>query len=137
MSEVVLFGAPVSPFVEKVRRALELKKVPYRLVEPTSPADFRRWNPQTGKIPVRLGSRFGFAVNPVFEGMVLASALLVEEGVADPIEADYVPGLDHERPGQLRLRVQGEELVAVREQVVGGDLHALGERPQRDRHGDA
>jgi glutathione S-transferase len=52
MSDVVLFGAPVGPFVEKVRRALELKKVPYRLAEPTSPADFRRWNPQTGKIPV-------------------------------------------------------------------------------------
>ncbi|MFH2007110.1 MAG: enoyl-CoA hydratase-related protein [bacterium] len=45
---------------------------------------------QTGKIPIRLGSRFGFAVNPVFEGMVLASALLVEEGVADPVAVDAV-----------------------------------------------
>jgi len=45
---------------------------------------------QTGKIPVRLGSRYGFAVNPVFEGMFLAAALLVEEGVADPIAVDAV-----------------------------------------------
>jgi len=45
---------------------------------------------QTGKIPVRLGSRYGFAVNPVFEGMFLAAALLVEEGVADPIQVDAV-----------------------------------------------
>jgi len=45
---------------------------------------------QTGKIPVRLGSRFGFAVNPVFEGMFLAAALLVEEGVADPVTVDAV-----------------------------------------------
>lgn len=45
---------------------------------------------QTGKIPVRLGSRYGFAVNPVFEGMFLAAALLVEEGVADPVAVDAV-----------------------------------------------
>jgi enoyl-CoA hydratase / 3-hydroxyacyl-CoA dehydrogenase len=45
---------------------------------------------QTGKIPVRLGSRYGFAVNPVFEGMFLAAALLVEEGVADPMQVDAV-----------------------------------------------
>jgi enoyl-CoA hydratase/3-hydroxyacyl-CoA dehydrogenase len=45
---------------------------------------------QTGKIPVQLGSRYGFAVNPVFEGMFLAAALLVEEGVADPIGVDAV-----------------------------------------------
>ncbi len=45
---------------------------------------------QTGKIPVRLGSRYGFAVNPVFEGMFLAAALLVEEGVADPVQVDAV-----------------------------------------------
>ncbi|MDY0000483.1 MAG: 3-hydroxyacyl-CoA dehydrogenase/enoyl-CoA hydratase family protein [Polyangia bacterium] len=45
---------------------------------------------ETGKIPVRLSSRFGFAVNPVFEGMVLASILLVEEGVADPLQVDAV-----------------------------------------------
>lgn len=45
---------------------------------------------QTGKVPVRLGSRYGFAVNPVFEGMFLAAALLVEEGVADPVQVDAV-----------------------------------------------
>ncbi len=45
---------------------------------------------QTGKVPVRLGSRYGFAVNPVFEGVFLAAALLVEEGVADPMQVDAV-----------------------------------------------
>jgi glutathione S-transferase len=33
-------------------RALRLKGVPFTLVEPRSPLDFRRWNPQTAKMPV-------------------------------------------------------------------------------------
>jgi glutathione S-transferase len=52
MSRIVLFGSPLSPFVEKVRRALTHKKVEYELVEPRSPGDFKRWNPQTRKMPV-------------------------------------------------------------------------------------
>jgi len=47
-----LFGSRLSPFVEKVARALALKGLAYSLVEPRSPADFKRWNPQTGKMPV-------------------------------------------------------------------------------------
>jgi glutathione S-transferase len=48
----VLFGSRLSPFVEKVVRALQLKRIPYTLVEPRSPLDFRRWNPRAGKMPV-------------------------------------------------------------------------------------
>jgi glutathione S-transferase len=48
----VLFGSRLSPFVEKVVRALHLKGIAYRLVEPQAPWDFNRWNPQTGKMPV-------------------------------------------------------------------------------------
>ena len=47
-----LFGSRLSPFVEKVARALQLKGVPFTLVAPRSPADFKRWNPQTRKMPV-------------------------------------------------------------------------------------
>src|SRR4030042_1414915 len=35
-----------------------------------------------GKAPIRVGSRFGFAVNPFFEGMFLATILAVEKGLA-------------------------------------------------------
>jgi glutathione S-transferase len=49
---VTLFGARLSPFVEKVARALQLKGVPFSLVPPRLPTDFTRWNPQTGKMPV-------------------------------------------------------------------------------------
>jgi len=46
-----LFGSRLSPFVEKVARALQLKRIPFGLVEPRSPGDFKRWNPQTRKMP--------------------------------------------------------------------------------------
>jgi glutathione S-transferase len=49
---LTLFGSRLSPFVEKVARALALKGLDFSLVEPQSPRDFARWNPQTGKMPV-------------------------------------------------------------------------------------
>ena len=49
---VQIFGSRLSPFVEKVVRALALKGIPYTMVDVRSPADFKRWNPQTGKMPV-------------------------------------------------------------------------------------
>jgi enoyl-CoA hydratase / 3-hydroxyacyl-CoA dehydrogenase len=41
-----------------------------------------------GKVPVRVGGRYGFAVNPVFEGLFLAAALAVEEGLGSTREVD-------------------------------------------------
>ena len=52
MSAIVLFGSRISPFVEKVARGLGLKKLAFELVEPASPLDLRKWNRQTGKMPV-------------------------------------------------------------------------------------
>lgn len=49
---IALFGSRLSPFVEKVARALMLKGLAFALVPPRLPTDFRRWNPQTGKMPV-------------------------------------------------------------------------------------
>ena len=51
-SRVRLFGSRLSPFVEKVARALLLKKIDFELVEPRTPIQFARWSPQTRKIPV-------------------------------------------------------------------------------------
>jgi glutathione S-transferase len=47
-----LFGVPVSPFVSKVMRALRLKGLDFELVQPSGPGDFKKWNPETGKMPV-------------------------------------------------------------------------------------
>jgi glutathione S-transferase len=52
MANLRLFGSRGSPFVEKVARALALKKLGFELVDPRSPTEFRQWNPQTGKMPV-------------------------------------------------------------------------------------
>lgn len=52
MNTVRLFGSRLSPFVEKVVRALALKKLDFEPVDPRSPLEFRRWSPQTGKMPV-------------------------------------------------------------------------------------
>jgi len=41
-----------------------------------------------GKVPLRVGSRYGFAVNPVFEGIFLAAALAVEAGLGTTREVD-------------------------------------------------
>lgn len=49
---IELFGSRLSPFVEKCVRALHRKGLPFSLVPPRSPADFRRWNPRTRKMPV-------------------------------------------------------------------------------------
>jgi len=43
-----------------------------------------------GKAPIRVKSRFGFAVNPFFEGIFLAAALAVEKGLTSVKQADAV-----------------------------------------------
>jgi len=43
---------------------------------------------EIGKVPVRVGGRYGYAVNPIFEGLFLAAALAVEEGLGTTKEVD-------------------------------------------------
>ncbi len=43
---------------------------------------------EIGKVPVPVGGRYGFAVNPVFEGLFLAAALAVEAGLGSVKEVD-------------------------------------------------
>jgi len=50
--EVTLYGTRLSPFVEKVARALQLKRVAFTLVPPKRPTDLKKWNPQAQKMPV-------------------------------------------------------------------------------------
>ncbi|MGO9567193.1 MAG: enoyl-CoA hydratase-related protein [Desulfomonilaceae bacterium] len=44
----------------------------------------------TGKIPIRVGSRFGYAVDPVFEGLQLACVQCVDAGYGDTKQVDTV-----------------------------------------------
>ena len=41
-----------------------------------------------GKVPIHVGGRYGYAVNPIFEGLFLAAALAVEEGLGTTKEVD-------------------------------------------------
>lgn len=43
-----------------------------------------------GKAPIRVGSRFGYAVNPFFEGIFLAGALAAEKGLSSVKQADAI-----------------------------------------------
>ena len=52
MADVRLFGAPISPFVDKTRRAIRLKDLSLELVEPRRMSEFSAWSPQTRKMPV-------------------------------------------------------------------------------------
>lgn len=54
MPEITLYGPPQAPFTVKVELGLRLKGLDYALVEPQSPEDYRRWNPETGLLPVVL-----------------------------------------------------------------------------------
>jgi glutathione S-transferase len=50
--KITLYGPARIPFTEKVRRALLYKGLEFDLMEPSSPEDYRRWNPKTGLLPV-------------------------------------------------------------------------------------
>lgn len=41
-----------------------------------------------GKAPIRVKSRYGYAIDPIFEGIFLAAALLVEQGIATVEQMD-------------------------------------------------
>jgi len=45
---------------------------------------------QIGKMPIHVGSRYGYAVDPIFEGIFQAAALCVEEGLCDVKQADAI-----------------------------------------------
>jgi len=50
--KITLYGPAQIPFTEKVRRALLYKGLEFDLMEPSSPEDYRRWNPKSGLLPV-------------------------------------------------------------------------------------
>jgi enoyl-CoA hydratase/3-hydroxyacyl-CoA dehydrogenase len=45
---------------------------------------------QIGKAPIKVGSRYGYAIDPVFEGIFQAAALLVEAGAGDVKQVDEI-----------------------------------------------
>ena len=52
MTQITLYGPREAPFVLKVELALVLKGLEFSLEVPRGPEDYRRWNPDTGLLPV-------------------------------------------------------------------------------------
>lgn len=52
MAQITLYGPAGAPFVQKVAKALAYKGLDYELLEPQGQSDYRRWNPETGLLPV-------------------------------------------------------------------------------------
>lgn len=50
--KITVYGARLSPFVEKTLRGIRHKGLDCEVVQPKSPNDTKKWNPQTGKMPV-------------------------------------------------------------------------------------
>ncbi len=43
---------------------------------------------QIGKAPIKVKSRYGYAIDPIFEGIFLASVLMVEKGIGSVMQMD-------------------------------------------------
>ena len=75
------FPAERNPIVEVVPGADTRPEVATWVMQ------FYEW---MGKVPLRVRSRYGYAIDPVFEGIFQAAALCVEEGLGTTREVDAV-----------------------------------------------
>lgn len=75
-------------FPAERNRALEV--VPGAETSPEVASWLLRFYEEIGKVPVKIGSRYGYAIDPLFEGLLQTSALLLEAGVGTAKEIDTV-----------------------------------------------
>ncbi|MGQ9647850.1 MAG: 3-hydroxyacyl-CoA dehydrogenase NAD-binding domain-containing protein [Thermodesulfobacteriota bacterium] len=71
-------------------RNILLEIVPSKDTDPALVEYCMKFYEFIGKAPIRVKSRFGFAINPFFEGIFLAGALIVENGLATVKQADTI-----------------------------------------------
>ena len=71
-------------------RNILLEIVPARETAPALVDYFMKLYELIGKAPIRVKSRFGFAINPFFEGIFLAGALIAEKGLATVKQTDAI-----------------------------------------------
>jgi enoyl-CoA hydratase/3-hydroxyacyl-CoA dehydrogenase len=75
------FPAERNPLVEVVPGAKTSPEV----------ADFcMKFYETIGKVPVKVKSRYGYAVDPIFEGLFQAAALCAQDGLASPKQIDAI-----------------------------------------------
>ena len=71
-------------------RNILLEIVPAKETDPAVVEFSMKFYEFIGKAPIKVKSRFGFAVNPFFEGNFLAAALAAEKGLASVKQADTI-----------------------------------------------
>ena len=71
-------------------RNILLEIVPARETAPALVDYFMKLYELIGKAPIRVKSRFGFAINPFFEGIFQAGALIAEKGLATVKQTDAI-----------------------------------------------
>ncbi len=64
--------------------------VPGKNTDPAVAEFCMRFYEAIGKVPIRVGSRYGYAIDPVFEGLFQAATQIVEEGIASPKQVDAI-----------------------------------------------
>ncbi|MBI5500232.1 MAG: 3-hydroxyacyl-CoA dehydrogenase/enoyl-CoA hydratase family protein [Deltaproteobacteria bacterium] len=69
-------------------RNIVVEVIPGAETAPATTAFLMRFYERIGKMPLRVKSRYGYSVDPIFEGNFLAAALLVEEGAGSIREVD-------------------------------------------------
>ena len=71
-------------------RNILLEIVPGKDTDPALTEYLRKLYEFIGKAPIKVKSRYGYAVDPIFEGLFEAAALTVEKGLASVKQADVI-----------------------------------------------
>lgn len=71
-------------------RNILIELVPTKETDPSLLEYLMKFYEFIGKAPIKVKSRYGYAVNPIFEGLFLAAALTVEQGMATVKQADVI-----------------------------------------------
>ncbi|MFG0317533.1 MAG: 3-hydroxyacyl-CoA dehydrogenase/enoyl-CoA hydratase family protein [Planctomycetota bacterium JB042] len=93
----VIFAAVANPartgvvhYFFPAERNLVVEVVPGERTDPATTRWLLSFYEAIGKVPIEVRSRYGYALDPVFEGVFLASAKLAEAGVATTKQIDAV-----------------------------------------------
>ena len=65
-----------------------LEVVPHAGTTPALTRFLMRFFESIGKAPIQVGSRYGYAIDPIFEGLFLAALLLADDGLGTPAQID-------------------------------------------------
>lgn len=69
-------------------RSIIVEVVPGKETAPEVVNFLMKFYEQIGKAPIKVKSRYGYAIDPIFEGLFLAAALLVEKGIGTVKQMD-------------------------------------------------